>query len=101
MPAWRPDLKDADLEQAVLNDAVYRAERERILGFVQRLQTARSWTEFFELQRDLTVQARARQELLRDLRSQRTKCRDRIRELAREGPRSRADLQSHQRLLAT
>ena len=70
MPAYAPSLKQIDREQDVLNDPVYRGYRPVLMRFVSQLQAAHTDQQLMDLQLALIGQAKAHQDVIRDLRSE-------------------------------
>jgi hypothetical protein len=105
MKTFELNKRNVEEELRILNDPLYRGERPKIIELISLLQQASTPADYFELQRRLIIEARARQTLQREIRDAHAATGERIRELATQDPKPidalkeqqcQLDLRNHQ-----
>ncbi len=96
---FQPSPREFAAEERLLNEPIYKKARDKIVGFITRLQAARSPEDYVELHRSVLAHFIAYQETADEAVVQRMEIRGRIRELAREGPKPMEAIQEQQVLL--
>lgn len=92
MPAYVPSSRESSREQDILNDGHYQQARPELLSLVKLLQGASGADDFWELEHQLIVNVKARQQLIGEGRSELTHLRSRRGELARQVPKPEPEL---------
>lgn len=96
---FEPSARELAAEERLLNEPIYKKARDKIVGFIARLQEARSPEAYVELHRSLLANFIAYQETADEALTQRMETRFRIRELAGEEPKPIEAIQGQQELL--
>jgi hypothetical protein len=95
-----PNRKAIVAEQRILNEPLYAAEREPLLGLLRALRRAASPHNFFALHRDLLVRYRSRQEAIDALRRHEDSEKVALKHLTAGSPADRSAVRKQQERLA-
>jgi hypothetical protein len=95
-----PSKKQIELELAILNTPTYQEAREVFVGYVRKLQEARSATDIRLLQRELVLDVNGRQKALAEVVAEhRPVAKARIEELLKVDPKPKEELRAQQAIL--